>query len=85
MVVNMDSEPSEAADTVKREVKLQLNVTMMIMIIDHTKDNIDDDEYDDDDEERYHLQWSGAAVPPAHPLVTTHLARPKILVSSSCS
>ena len=47
----MDGQPPEAADTVKREVKLQLNVTMMIMIIDHTKDNIDDDEYDDDDDD----------------------------------
>ena len=53
----------------------------------HTEDNIDDYDDDDDDndgdkdDDNYgddddgHLQWSGAAVPPAHPLVTTHLAK----------
>ena len=55
----------------------------------HPHDDDDDDNYhhhahhnhlelhDDEDDHDDHLQRSRTAVPPAHPLVTTHLPRPK--------
>ena len=84
MVVNMDGKSSEAADAVKREVKLVEKFVMIKMkILGKTGRNFDNvlmiivfsfQLFDGQ-----HLQGGGAPVPPTDPLVAAHLDRPRFL------